>query len=131
MHAGGNVIDDVTWQRLPQETCRGVLEIDPFEIALSLEYGKRTHGSKRRATDMTHDGVGNIAAAISAKPSPVREVHVFMRRKEILVEPAQFLEHRLRHHARRTADAKDLLRDERRRRGLTMMTFERPAPTQH
>jgi len=82
-------------KRPQQNRARGVLEIHPLEIALRKEHRPIAAPSERGTAAMQHDGIGDIPAPVAAKPGPVRKVDVFVRRKEILVKPADLLEHAL------------------------------------
>src|SRR5207302_3617800 len=104
MHARGGVVDDVARKRLPEETARRVLEIHPLEVALPVEHREGTYRTERGAADMSHDGVRDVAAPVTAQPRAVRQVDVLVRRKEVFIEAAELLEDRFRHHAGRTAD---------------------------
>ena len=57
-----------------------------------MKHGKGTHSSKRRAPDVTDNGVGNIAAPVSTQPGTIRQVDVLVRREEILVKSAKLFE---------------------------------------
>jgi len=56
------------------------------------------------------DGRRHIANTVAEQPRPIRQIDVFMRGKEILVEPTQLIEDFPGHQACGATDAKHLLR---------------------
>ena len=131
VHRCRRVVEQVPGQRPQQQEARRVLHVDPFEVALSLEHGKRADRAERRAAVMADDGIRHVAAAVAAEPRPVREVDVLVRREEILVEAAELVVDGLRQEARGPADAEHLARLPGGGRRAAVEPLERAAPQQH
>ena len=79
---------------------------------------------------MPHDGIRNVADAVAAQPGPIGQIHVLVRREEVLVEPAQLLEHGFGHQAGRAADAKHFHWLRRLGRRHSVQAFERAPGTE-
>jgi hypothetical protein len=131
VHGSGRVVHQVARQRSQEDRRRRVLEVHPFQVALAVEHGEAAHLADRRAAVMAHESVGDVPAAIAAQPRTIREVHVFVRSEEVLVESAELLEDGARHQAGGAADGEDLLRPIREMRRRAVIALEGSAPPQH
>jgi len=76
---------------------------------------------------MADDRIRDVAHAVSTKPRAIGQVDILVGREEILVEPAQFVEHGFRHQAGRAAHAEYLQRLRRVHGGHSVQPLERAA----
>jgi hypothetical protein len=79
---------------------------------------------------VTNCRVRDVSTPVPSQTRPVRQIHVFVGRKELIVESSELVEDRLRHQTRSSAHPEYFCRGPCPIGGLPVMPFERTAPSQ-
>src|SRR3984893_13412861 len=100
----------MTGERSDQERQRCVLQVSPFQVALSEKHRRRAAPAKRAAAGVLNDGVCDVDASVSAQSGAVREIDIFVHHEKVFIESAKFDENVPPDHAGSAAGTKYLTR---------------------
>ena len=97
-------------KRAPQQSSRRVLDEGPLEVSLTVKYRGTADQAECGAAGVADHGIRRIPTRMSCQARPIRQIDVFVHHEEVIVEPAQVVEHLSSDREGRAARAKDFAR---------------------